>query len=70
MSAHALRILIVDDEPELAEGLAEMLALLGYPVEIAGDEQDALDRARAHAFDRLRRFPHAHDARQRSVLRD
>jgi len=47
----ATRILIVDDERELAEGLAEMLALLGYPVEIAGDEQDALARARAHAFD-------------------
>jgi CheY-like chemotaxis protein len=51
MSANALRILIVDDERELAEGLAEMLTLLGYPVEIAADEQDALVRARAQAFD-------------------
>jgi CheY-like chemotaxis protein len=51
MSSHALRILIVDDERELAEGLAEMLALLGYPVDIASDEQDALTRARAQAFD-------------------
>jgi CheY-like chemotaxis protein len=51
MSANAMRILIVDDERELAEGLAEMLTLLGYPVAIAGDEQDAIDRARARAFD-------------------
>ena len=51
MSADGRRILIVDDERELAEGLAEMLAFLGYSVEIAGDEEDALDRARAHAFD-------------------
>jgi len=51
MSSHAPRILIVDDERELAEGLAEMLALLGYAVDIAGDERDALARARAHAFD-------------------
>src|SRR5882724_13016599 len=50
MSCHALRILIVDDERELAEGLAEMLALLGYPVDIAGDERDALARARARTF--------------------
>jgi CheY-like chemotaxis protein len=51
MSAEGRRILFVDDERDLAEGLAEMLAFLGYSVEIAGDEEDALDRARAQAFD-------------------
>lgn len=51
MSASAPRILIVDDERELAEGLAEMLTLLGYSADIAGDEQDALARARDRSFD-------------------
>jgi CheY-like chemotaxis protein len=51
MSANNQRILIVDDERELAEGLAEMLTLLGYPVAIASDERDALERARDHSFD-------------------
>ena len=71
MSAEGRRILIVDDERDLAEGLAEMLAFLGYSVEIAGDEEGcARSRPRPGLRYRLRRFPHAHDARQRPVLRD
>lgn len=65
MSSKSVRVMIVDDEPELAESIAEMLQLLGYDVTIAKDEQDALDGARAQAFDIAfvdSRMPNMHGA--------
>ena len=40
------RILIVEDNDDLARGLANNLEIEGYSVEIAGDGKDALDRVR------------------------
>ena len=45
MSSEA-RILVVEDEPELAAGIAENLAAEGYVPEIAADGQAGLDAAR------------------------
>ncbi len=45
------RILIVEDEPAIALGLRNDLALEGYAVEVAVDGQTALDRARDELFD-------------------
>jgi len=44
-------ILIVEDEPDIALGLRQDLALEGYEVEVADRGEHALDRARDHAFD-------------------
>jgi DNA-binding response OmpR family regulator len=43
--------MIVDDDPELAEGLAEFLSANGYQVEIAADGREAVDKARSQDFD-------------------
>lgn len=51
MDKRTVRVMIVDDEQDLAEGLAEMLELYGYEALIAKDEESALERARAGAFD-------------------
>jgi len=45
------RILIVEDEPRLALGLRDDLALEGYDVEVVGDGAEATTRARATPFD-------------------
>jgi PAS domain S-box-containing protein len=47
----SLRILVVDDEPEIADMLAEMLRTAGHGVETAGNGRQALDRLAAAAFD-------------------
>ena len=44
------RILIVDDDPEFADSLAEHMSGLGHSVKVAYDGQDGLDRFRAGAF--------------------
>lgn len=44
------RILIVDDDPEFADSLAEHLSGLGHSVKVAYDGQDGLDGFRAGAF--------------------
>jgi CheY-like chemotaxis protein len=45
-------VLVIDDEPDLPEVLAEMLGALGYQVETAPDGAAALDRLeREHRFD-------------------
>jgi two-component system NtrC family sensor kinase len=44
-------ILVVDDERELAEILAEALGRDGHTVEIAGNGADALRRLEQHAYD-------------------
>ncbi len=52
MSDHdAPRVLIVEDEPALAEGLAEALGFQGYVCDVAGDGRSALDRARVRRYD-------------------
>ncbi len=45
------RVLIVEDEPTLAEGLAEALGYQGYHCEVAVDGRAALERARRRRFD-------------------
>jgi DNA-binding NtrC family response regulator len=49
----SLRILIVDDEEELASALAERLAIRGYEVEIATNGEDALTAHCERDFDVL-----------------
>ena len=44
-------ILVVDDEPEVAEVLAEMLARDGHTVETAGNGVEALERIAGSAYD-------------------
>jgi CheY-like chemotaxis protein len=43
------KILVVEDDPDLGELLAQMLLSAGYSVELAGNGQEALDRLRAAA---------------------
>lgn len=45
------RILVVEDEPDIALGLQHDLRLDGYDVEILADGQSAVERARATPFD-------------------
>ena len=45
------RILVVEDEPDIALGLQQDLLLEGYDVEIAADGETALARAERGAFD-------------------
>jgi two-component system alkaline phosphatase synthesis response regulator PhoP len=45
------RILVVEDEQHLAEGISENLQLEGYAVEIVGDGESALQRWRSGGID-------------------
>ncbi|MEM8997208.1 MAG: response regulator transcription factor [Acidobacteriota bacterium] len=45
------RILLVEDEEHLAEGLAFNLRNAGYDVDVAGDGESALDTVQRHAYD-------------------
>jgi CheY-like chemotaxis protein len=45
------RVLVVEDNPDVAESLAELVELLGHDVEIAHDGPAALTKARAHPPD-------------------
>ena len=51
MSAGRSRVLIVDDEANLALGIAENLELEGYETAVAGDGVEALERLRAEPWD-------------------
>jgi two-component system alkaline phosphatase synthesis response regulator PhoP len=44
------RILIVEDDPDIALGLQQDLRLEGYEVEVVGDGQSAIDRAESEPF--------------------
>ncbi len=46
-----MRILVVDDEAELAEAIAASLRREGYAVDVAIDGQGALDRLMIHPYD-------------------
>src|SRR5258708_19074792 len=45
------KILVVEDEPGIALGLKNELTVEGYVVEVVGDGQAAVDRARGGGFD-------------------
>jgi two-component system, sensor histidine kinase and response regulator len=49
MAAHDVdtSVLIVEDDEETAEGLADTLRIMGYPSEVAANGKVALDRLRA-----------------------
>jgi len=51
MSAKTVRIMIVDDDLDLAESLADLLKVFGYEVAIATNGRDALQRAQTSDFD-------------------
>ncbi len=45
------RILVVEDEPELAAGIQENLELEGYAADVAGDGESGLEAARHGGYD-------------------
>ncbi|WP_025322171.1 ATP-binding protein [Deferrisoma camini] len=49
--APALRVLVVDDDPEVGKALVETLRLRGHQVEVAESGEEALKRLRQGAFD-------------------
>jgi DNA-binding response OmpR family regulator len=42
------RILVVDDDPDLREMMAQWLACEGFEADVASNGQDALEKAHAH----------------------
>ncbi len=46
-----VRLLIVDDEPEIRESLLEMLSSEGYDCDVASTGQEALDKIKVIDFD-------------------
>jgi len=46
-----MKVMIVDDDRDLAEGLAELLELHGYAVELAINGQEAVERSRKADYD-------------------
>ena len=46
-----MRVLVVEDEPRLAQILAKALREVGYAVDSAGDGEDGLEKARASDYD-------------------
>jgi two-component system, NtrC family, response regulator HydG len=51
MNAKTVRIMIVDDDQDLAESLADLPRVFGYEVAIANNGKDALQRAQTSDFD-------------------
>ena len=51
VGAHGRRVLLVDDNPDAADALAELLRVSGHEVRIAYDGPQALSAARGFAFD-------------------
>ena len=51
MVPNALRILVVEDEPSIRQGLLDVLVFRGYATEYAVDGKQALERAAAGPFD-------------------
>lgn len=48
MSGESLRILVVDDDKDAAEGLAALLALMGHDTRCAFDGRQAVDAVQQH----------------------
>lgn len=44
------RILVVDDDRDVAEALADVLGLYGYPVDVVHTGEDAIETARTTRF--------------------
>ncbi len=51
--SRSLRILLVDDQPEVRHSVGEMLRRLGHVVESVADGASALDRLRRDGYDLL-----------------
>ncbi len=51
MATHAPRVLVVDDEKHLADGIRENLEAEGYATEVAHDGAEGLEKLRKQAFD-------------------
>ena len=51
MSSGGARVLIVDDEINLAEGIRENLEIEGYSTDVAHDGAEGLEKLRAESFD-------------------
>jgi signal transduction histidine kinase len=49
-STPGVRILVVDDDPDVATGLSELLTLQGHDVDIASSSRDALQRIETGAY--------------------
>jgi CheY-like chemotaxis protein len=49
--SHALRVLLVDDQPDVRESVANMLVALGHEVAVAAGGEQALGLARESTFD-------------------
>ncbi|HTO84615.1 MAG TPA: response regulator [Methylomirabilota bacterium] len=47
----SLSVMIVDDDRDLAEGLAELLEIHGYTVAVAGNGREAVERFRDRDYD-------------------
>jgi two-component system NtrC family sensor kinase len=60
------RILIVDDEAEIRETLAEILAAARHRVDTVASGRDALERMAAKATTLSSRYPHARHGRARA----
>ena len=45
------RTLVVDDDRDFAEALADVLDIYGYPVDIVHSGEDAIEKARTNHFD-------------------
>ena len=48
-----MRLLVVEDEPDLLAGLARALRKQGYAVDTAGDGEEGLDKAQAADYDAI-----------------
>jgi DNA-binding NtrC family response regulator len=46
-----VRVMIVDDDQDLAESLADLLSANGYEVEVAGNGREALEKMQSKDFD-------------------
>ena len=48
-----MRLLVVEDEPDLLAGLARALRKQGYAVDTAADGEDGLDKAESYDYDAI-----------------
>ena len=51
--AHALRVLVIDDNPDVARSIARLLAIVGHDVRVAQDGESGLSVAREFAPDAM-----------------
>jgi CheY-like chemotaxis protein len=63
-------VMIVDDDQDLAESLAELLEMSGCTVTTAANGREAVLTHRKRDFDVTFMDAHAHHERRRQLLRD